>query len=135
MKTKKQHKKPKGFMTLISVIIVGMVCLSISVFLLLASSDTSRVTSTLLKLKQAKSLANACAERGLEKLRQNPLYTGSEQFGIAAGKCGISAVTGSGNTNRSFKSTIVLGSITQRVEVTVDQISPVMILGSWQEVQ
>jgi hypothetical protein len=81
----KKDAKP-GYITVISVIIIGAIVTAIAVSLLNNGIDASRNSLSRIGLAQARALADACAEEALQKIRDSS-YTGSFNLSFAAGRC------------------------------------------------
>ena len=124
-----------GFSTLVSIIIVGAVALSISVSLLSSTVDVSSKIKSNQDLFYARTLADSCAEQGLEKLRVNSSYAGLETLTYTYGSCQILAPGGTGNTNRTIQTIGTSGSSTRKVTVSISVVSPQMNITAWDEVQ
>lgn len=131
---KKNRNNKKGFVALISVIILS----AISVIVVTSAFSFStnnlvnlRVTQSTLK---AKANADSCVEIALNKLKTTLSYAGNETVTMDCGSCTISAVTGSGNTNRTFTTSGTCNSTTRRMSVSVTTVNPSTVLGSWKEI-
>lgn len=123
-----------GYVALVSVLIVGIVALSITTSVILLGLGSSRTGFVLEQTEQARGLATACAERALDKLRKDLNYTGNETITLGQGSCQIRPVLGSGNTNRTIETTGTVGTIVKKVKVIIAQVTPQTQLTSWQEV-
>ena len=124
----------RGFVALMAVVVVGAVGLAIAISITLLGAGFTKTGIALQQSQQAKSLANACAEYGLEKLRESTGYAGDETLTIGSSTCYVLAVLGSGNTNRTVESSSTVGTVTRKVKVQVSQIMPQIQVTSWQEV-
>lgn len=122
-----------GFVALISVIIVGAVAVSVATSLLLLGIGSSKTSFSLEQSNQAKALANGCAEQALEIIRENPSYSGIGGLTLSQGTCSY-AVIDSGGQNRIINAIGVVGSITRKVKISVNRITPVINTALWQEV-
>lgn len=125
--------KGAGFITLLSVLVLGAVGLSVSVSLLLLSLGNSRTSFAVGRSGEAKALANACAERALDELRHNPAYGGEDPIVLGNGTCTVT-VLGSGASGRRVQAVGAVGSLIRKVEIIIDQTRPRMVILSWQEV-
>lgn len=72
-----EHNR-QGFATLISVLILSIVCLTLTLSIILSGLNSSETTHKFLQMQQARSLAISCSEEALEQLRQDNTYTGSD---------------------------------------------------------
>ena len=118
----------KGYVTLISTLIVGTVGLAIAISLLLLGLSSSRTSLVLQQADQAKALVNACAEDALELVSQSTSYSGSGSQTISGNTCTYT-VTKSGN-NTSVSASGTVGTIVRKVSFTSDASGT-----SWQEIQ
>jgi hypothetical protein len=126
-------KNTEGYITLLSVLIIGAVGLAIAVSLLSLGADFSRSSFAFQQSNQSKALANACAEEGLQQIRSSTDFSGGGNLNLAPGSCDYS-VTNFGGENRKITATGTVGSIVRKVEIEVDMINPKINLTSWQEV-
>ena len=123
-----------GFITLVSVLVVGAVGLSIAVSLLLLGLGSSRTSFALQESNEAKALANACAEEALQKLRESVYYAGNETKTFTLGSCQIQAVSGTGNLSRTLQTVGIVRQTQRKVKVIVSRVHPIPGITSWQEV-
>lgn len=126
------HRSDKGVITLLSVLIVGIVGLSIGALLMLLSLSESRSAAALQNSLQARGLADACAEHALNKLRISSSYAGNETLSFNNGTCTIQALTGSGSV-KTIRTIGVSGDATRKDEIITSSIQPQVQLTSWQE--
>lgn len=126
------HNMNKGFITLISVLIVGAVGTVIAVSLILLGISSSRTSFALEQSNQAKALANACAEEALQQIRDSTPYAGSDNLSFGQGNCSYS-VTSQGDQNRTITALGTVGTIVRKIEVVIDTINPAIVIVSWRE--
>jgi four helix bundle protein len=127
------HLPPKGFILLLSVLIVGAVALGIALSAVLLSTDSHRTSLAILQSNQARSLADACAEQALEAIRVDDGFTGTGNLTLGQGSCSYT-VTDLGGENRNVESTGTVANVTRRVELNIDQISTMINISTWEEV-
>lgn len=127
------HSKKKGYVTLLSVLVVGAVGLAISVSLILLGNGASRTSFANEQSNQAKALANACMETGLQQVRDADGYAGSGNLTVGQGTCSYT-VTNTGGTTRTISASGTVGTIVRKVTVLVTSLHPLVTLTSWQEV-
>lgn len=94
MKNKKQKIK-KGFITLITVILVSAVTLTITFSFLLLGIGSVQTSESIEDSAKAKALHDACVYQALENIRANWSYTGSGNLSLGDGSCSFT-VTESG---------------------------------------
>ena len=121
-----------GYITLVSVLIVGAVGLAITISILLFGLNSSRTSFALEQSIIAKNLANACAEEGLETIRENTTFVGTNTFYFENGNCTYEVIN-NGGSNRTINSSGLVADIVRRVQINIDALSPVNVV-SWQEV-
>lgn len=123
-----------GFVAIVSVLVIGAIGVTLAISLLWGGAGNLKTAMVFTASRQARALADACAEYALSELRQSTSYTGSETLLLGNGTCEVGAIGGSGNTNRTVQTTGTVGAVVRRVEVEVAVVSPTMTLTSWQEV-
>lgn len=123
----------KGYIGLISVLIVGAVGVAVATAVLLSGIALSRSAFALVQSNQAKALANACAEEGLQKIRDSTPFSGAGTLTIGQGSCSYSVTKGTGQ-NRTIVAAGLVGTIGRKISVSVTQINPRIVISSWQEV-
>ena len=121
----------KGFGTLYIVIILGMVVLSLSLWLSTGSFWSIQNGVNLKTSQQTKSLTEACAEVALEAMRENNNYTGTDSVTIGSNSCTYT-VSDTGGNNREINISGTIGSVTRKLRVTTSSFNPIVI-SSWQE--
>lgn len=128
------HKKRKGFILLITILIIGAIASAILSSLLLLGISANQVSLSVQQSEKALATAQACAEYALLKLRQSPSYGGNEFLTIGDDQCEILTVGGIGNNNRAVCTEGTSGEAIRRLEIAVSQVLPQTMLYSWQEV-
>ena len=123
----------KGYITLLSVLVVGAVGLAVTTSLILLGLGSSRSSLNYQQLHQAKNLASSCAEEGLQKIRESSSFTGSGNLSIGQGSCTYN-VTNTGGNGRTVDATGTVGTVVRKTSVSISAISPSIIISSWQEI-
>jgi len=126
-------KGNKGFLVLLSILIVSAVGVSIATSLLLLGVGSQRTSFAIEQSSQAMALADACAEDALEQIRKDSSYTGTVTLSLGQGTCTYTISNGGGE-NRTINASSTVGTIIRRVQVSIDQINPSINASSWQEV-
>ena len=126
-------KRTKGFATLTSVLIIGALGTTLAVSLLLMGLASSQTSFAFIQSHQSKALADACMEEALERIRESTPFTGTGTLTLGAGSCAYT-VTSGGSQNRTATSSGTVGSMLRKVKVTIDKITPLINVTSWQEV-
>lgn len=125
--------KINGYITLISVLIIGAVGVAIAGSLLLLGLGSSRTSFALQQSNQAKALANACMEEALQRISDSIPFTGTGILTLGQGTCTYT-VTSTGGQNRTITSSGTVGTIIRKVSVAITKITPSIVISSWQEV-
>lgn len=123
----------KGYITLISVLILSAVGTVIVVAILVLGSGSVRSGLALEQSVQAKALANACAEEALQQISDSIPFTGSGGLSLGQGTCSYT-VASQGGQNRTVEASGTVDSVVRKVAITIDQIAPSISIVSWQEV-
>lgn len=127
------NKTQRGFITLLSVLVVGAVGVAIAVSVLLLGIGSSRSSFALQQSSQAKALAGACADEALQQIRDSTPFTGTGNLTIGQGNCTYT-VTTQGGQNRTITASGTVGTIVRKVTVIISAINPQITVTSWQEV-
>lgn len=130
---KKWYNNRSGYITLISVLIVGAVGVAITLSIILLGVGSSRSSYAVEQSYQAKALANACAEEALQQIRDSLPFTGSGNLTLGQGACTY-MVTNQGGQNRAIIASGTVGTIVRKVKIIIDKINPTIQVVSWQEV-
>ena len=129
----KKYEDTGGYITLISVLIVGAVGTAITVSLFLFGIGFSRTSFALEQSNQAQALANMCAEDALQEIRDSTPFTGSGNLTLGQGTCDYTVVN-DGGQDRTITTFGTVGTITRKVSITIDAINPDINIATWQEV-
>ena len=127
------NTQQKGFITLLSVLVVGAVGIAITLSLILLGLGSSRTSFAIEQSNQAKALANACAEEALQQIRDSTSFTGSGTLTLGQGTCTYT-VTSQGAQNRTITSSGTVGTVVRKVTIIINNINPLITPTSWQEV-
>lgn len=79
------------------------------------------------------ALAQACAEEGLQQIRDNTAYTGTGTLTLGAGSCSYT-VANTGGTTRTVVTSGTVGTVVRKVSVAISGYSPRIVVTLWQEV-
>lgn len=127
------HNMKRGYITLISVMVVGAVGVALTTSLILLGLGSSRTSFAVEQSNQAKGLADACADEALQQIRDLTSYSGTGGFSLGQGTCTYN-VTNTGGQTRTVTSVGTVGTIVRKASVLVNAINPQILLTSWQEV-
>ncbi len=123
----------RGYVTLLSVLLLGAVGLALVVSTLQLGIGSARAVLTLERTSQAKALANACVEEAMGQIRASTPFTGTGTLTLDAGSCTYT-VTNTGGQTRTITSSGTVGTLVRKVRITIDKITPSINVTSWQEV-
>lgn len=126
-------KQQPGFVALISVIIVGLISLSIVLTLVAVNINTGKNSLDIKNGEQARLLAEACAEQALLKIALDRDYVGSDELVFPTGSCFYTVFSGAGESRRIEVKGNYQKSIRREV-VLVSAVKPVITIFSWQDV-
>lgn len=123
----------KGYIALTSIIIIMAVIalIAISAGLLAISESNMGLTKDL--SAKAYYLADACIEEALQEINDSIPFIGTGGLTIGSGSCSFT-VTSTGGQTRLIDASGTVGSITRKVEVEIDAITPNINITMWQEV-
>ncbi len=129
-----ESKTQKGYIALISILIVSGVTLLIAI-----STSLFGISESDMGLQKSQSsetfyLASLCAEDALMKLKNDLKYPGNETLIIGEGSCTILKLKGGGNYDRVIKTTGTIYNQTRKIRIEITQVNPKMEINSWQEV-
>lgn len=125
--------RERGYVALISVLIVGAIGVVVVTGVILSGLAWSRTSFVQEQSFQAKALADACVEEALQQIKDSIPFAGNGTITLGQGGCAYT-VTSNGAQNRSVVSTGTVGTVVRRVGVTLDKIAPSINITSWQEV-
>lgn len=128
----KQSSFMGGYVTLVSILVIGAVGVSVATSLLLFGLGASRNSFSVEQSSQAMGLADACAEEALQQIWTDDTYVGTGNLTLGQGNCsytvsGISApktITASGT----------VGMVVRKVSIILDVLTPYLNANPWQEV-
>jgi len=123
----------RGYITLMSVLIVSAIGTTIALSLILLGLGVSRNSFALEQSNQAKALANSCAEEALQQIRDLTPFAGTGSLSSARGACEYEVVN-DGGQNRTITASSTVGTVIRKVKITIDTINPNINIVLWQEV-
>ena len=129
------NKGQGGYVTLISVLVVGVVGLAIALTLLLLGLNASQTSFAIQESYQAKALADLCGEEALQTIRSLSTFTGLGSVTDGGGVCSYRVSDLGPPESKFIEVSGTVGEITRYAEITIDDINPVINIASWQEVE
>ncbi|HTE58609.1 MAG TPA: hypothetical protein VK694_07785 [Verrucomicrobiae bacterium] len=131
--TRLQHES-SGFIVLLAVLIVGAVSLAMATLLLTRGIDTQKATLSNQQSVQARGLAGACAEEGLQQIRDNTSYIGTNNLNLGAGTCTYT-VASAGASTRTVTVSAAVGAATRKTTAYATIGTSTISVTAWQDVQ
>ena len=126
----------KGFIALISVLIITAVSIIIGTTVVLKSISHASESLSELYSAQAWSSASGCVEYALGQISVSSTtfstYTGSTTMSVGSIPCQIMPIVTSG-TSIVVKASSTVASYSRRLQVTVATNTPQSVISSWQE--
>lgn len=128
-------KSKYGYITLSTILILSAIAVIVVTTTLTLSLDTTSTLTTIQSNRNAKAMANSCAEIALDRLKSNPdTYAGNETITIGSNSCIIQPISGSGLSNRIIQAESTVNGATIRLEVFVNTVNPLTDIEYWEEV-
>ncbi|MFZ2192691.1 MAG: hypothetical protein WAV31_00415 [Candidatus Moraniibacteriota bacterium] len=128
-----QVSAKKGYILLITVLIVSAVGLTISVSLVLLGLGFSSTSFSLEKSANAKYYADACAESALQAIWDTDFVGNGGPLIFPQGNCSYEVIN-SGGDNREIQALGISGRVTRKTKVIIDQLTPTIRVSAWQDV-
>lgn len=123
----------KGYIALISILIISAVLLLVAVSSGLLSISEANIGLEKGQGSEAFYLATACAEEGLEKIRESSSFSGYGNLAIGEESCSY-AVEKLEGQNRIITASGTVQDASGKIKITVDQVLPSIHIASWREV-
>lgn len=133
MEARPYDSNNKGYIALMTVLIVGIIGVSITVSLLLLGISRSKTAVALDESNRAKALANACAEEALQQIHDTTSFAGTGALTFGIDTCAYT-VTNTGGENRQITATGNASTAVRKVKIIINDITPLITIFSWQEV-
>jgi hypothetical protein len=129
------HKQEikKGYIALISVILMSALGLGIMLSVVATGVDASKTDFSLQQSGAARSIASSCAEEALQRIVETGTTSSNGNLSIASGTCTY-LITSTAGQNITIQSTGILGTVTSKIKVVLATTSPAVSLSSWEEV-
>lgn len=120
----------KGYVSLISTLVIGAVVSVITVAILWMSSVSSHTSIVRGHGLSARALADACAEYALQQIRNSTSFSGGGTISIGDGSCSYVVSVGSGEA-RTISTTGDMDQSSIDLVIEIDSISPLINVTSW----
>lgn len=122
-----------GYIFLITVLVIGAVGVAIATSLLWLGLGSSKSSFALTQSNQAKALANACAEEALQQITNSISFSGTGNLALGQGTCTYTVTKLTGQ-NRTITASGTVGTIIRKINISINKITPNVVVTSWQEV-
>jgi len=129
-----RSEKNKGYIILISILIIGAVGTAIAVSVLLLGIAQARTSLTLDQSNEAMGLADACSEDALWQIRNDDIFTGAISYDYGDERTCDYTVANTGGENRTIQTTAHVKDVTRKSEILISQIDPEITVDSWLDV-
>ncbi len=126
-------QKQNGYILLLGVLFIGAVGLSVVASVLLLGLGSSQTSLALSQSYQARALASACAEEALQQIQSASSFVGTGGLTLGQGTCTYT-VTSQGGANRTVNATGLMGTMTRKILITLNQTTPRVNIVSWRDV-
>ena len=122
-----------GYIALVSILIISAIIMTIAISAGLLSISEADMGLEKNLASEAYYLASACAEEGLQQIRDSASFKGSGNLFFSNGSCNYNVIA-QGPNNRTINSSGLSGDIIRKIVVTLDSINPSINIVSWTEV-
>ena len=122
----------KGYVALLTVIILGVVATVVATSLIMLGLGHSRSALSENQTTQAKAGADACAEEALRQIRLSSAYVGTGNLTLTSATCSYT-VTNTGGNTRQIVVSGVSGPNTRKLTILITALTPNIVFSSWQE--
>jgi len=126
-------KETKGYMTLISLLIVGAIATAITTTTILLGVGSTRTALAKQESSEALYLTNACAEEALQRIREETSYTGTDGLILDNGSCQYT-INDMGEERRTINASGTVNQVVKKMQLEISRINPQITVDSWKEV-
>jgi DeoR/GlpR family transcriptional regulator of sugar metabolism len=126
-------RRERGYIAVLSTLIVGAVSLAIVVGVLLLGVSSQKSSFVSQWQTQARGATDGCTEEALQQIQSNTAFTGTNTVTIGTESCTYT-VANTGVTTRTISASATVGSVVRKVQVYVTIASSSISITSWQEV-
>jgi hypothetical protein len=125
--------RQQGYIAILTVLIVGAVATAIGTTVLILGADSQRSALIEQQSKQARFLAVACGQEGLQILHDNTGYIGTANLTLGQGTCSYT-VASTGTSTRTITTSATVGNTVKKIQISVTINSSNISISSWQEI-
>lgn len=127
-------KKEQGFIALSAVLILSVIFLTLLTGAVIRSIGLSKSVTAMQASTASASLAHACVTHALTEITQNLEYGGDEQRMFSSGSCQIFPIDDALPDEREVRVEAEVDGHVYRLVVDVAQLSPDVVIHSYQSV-
>lgn len=124
----------RGYIALISVLIIGAASLTIATALLITGSDAQQENIARQQSMKARNAAAGCIEEAMQQIHDNTAFTATNTAVTIADASCTYTVTNTGSTTRTVVSTSTNGTVVRKIQVYVTINASSLSISSWQEI-
>lgn len=122
-----------GYVALLAILIIGAASLAIATTLLVSGADMQRQALAEQQSIDARNIATACIEEGLQQIHDSTIFTGTNNLSLGLGSCSYT-VTNTGGITRTIDSSGTVNGIVRKIKVYVTINTSSLSITSWQDV-
>lgn len=123
----------KGYVALLSVLIIGAIGVVSMVSVLLSGVSVSRTGFALQQSGSAKAIASSCGEEALQQILETGTTSSSGSLIIGTDTCAYT-ITSQNGENITVNATGQVGTLTSKIQIIIATTTPAILLSSWKEV-
>lgn len=123
----------RGYIALLSVIVVGAMGAAIMFSVMLSGIATTRTDFAVEQSGSAKVLASSCGEEALQRILETGTTSSSAIITVGSSTCSYT-ITSTGGQNITINATGIMGTLISKVKIVISTTTPAILLSSWQEV-
>jgi hypothetical protein len=128
-------KNKNGYVALISVLILGVLLLSILLSFAFRSIGGSKMVFSLENAHQARSMASLCANMALKKFTNDLYYAGGDSYAVENGNCDIVSVEDGIDVAKIIKVKGVAGEHVANIQIEIQELTDKIYIKSFDYVE
>jgi hypothetical protein len=129
----RKKSSPRGYIALLSVIVLGVIGVSVMLSIILAGISASKTNIALEQGSEARTMASSCTEEALQKVLETATTSAKGSLSIGSSTCSYT-ITSQNGQNITINASGTMGTLTSKVIAIIATTTPSIILSSWQEV-
>ena len=133
MRTLLHHEMNKGYIALISVILISAIGVAIMLSVIASGITAAKTDFSIQQGGGVRSITSSCAEEALQKIAETGTTSSNSSLAIASGTCTY-LITSTNGQNITISATGNIGTITSKIKVIIATTTPAITLSSWEEV-